>query len=1035
MSNETVAARPRPAFKIEEASGILRRLYGRDGTLRELPSERDQNFHVRVGDGEEAVLKISNAAEKRDVLDFQNAVLAHLEVKCPDLNLPRLRRTTDGAGVGEAVGASGDRHAVRLLTFLPGKFLALVKPQKPELLRDIGRFLGRLSAGLAGFDRPMPERDLKWDMRRAPETVRRFLPLVADANGRALVESSVADYESTAGPLFPRLRTGLLYNDANDYNILVGDGPGGLLGRLSRVAGFIDFGDMTAGWVAVEPAVAAAYAMMAKDDPLEAAAHVVAGFQEARPLAEEEIAVIFPFAVMRLSLSVAISAEQHARERDNDYLRVSEAPAWELLRKLRDINPRFAHYVFRAACGFEACPRTRAVVSWLRDHRREVGSIVGTDLKKNPPLVLDLSAASLEFGPFSMADREPVFTAHILGRMAAEKKAVAVGRYDEARTAYTTDAFRVKRNDGWETRTVHLGLDIFMAPGKPVFAPLDGVVRGARDNAAFQDYGPTIILEHALPAGPAFYTLYGHLSRASLAGLREGQRVRKGDRIAEVGPPPENGGWSPHLHFQVITDLLDRRGEFAGVALPSQRDVWLSLCPDPNLILGLEEDIFPPAGRSKDEILRLRLTTLNPALSTAYRTPLKIVRGERQHLYDENGQPYLDTVNNVAHVGHAHPRVVAAAARQMAVLNTNTRYLHDAIVAYARRLTALLPAPLRICFFTNSGSEANDLALRLAWTHTGRKDVIVLEGAYHGNLSSLIDISPYKFDGPGGKGAPAHARKVVMPDTYRGRFRSPDPDAGKKYAVLVAETVEALRREGRAPAAFISESLPSCGGQIILPDGYLKAVYRAVREAGGLAIADEVQVGFGRLGTHFWGFETQGVVPDIVTLGKPIGNGHPLGAVVTTPEVAGSFRTGMEYFNTFGGNPVSCAVGLAVLDVVEKEGLQAKALEVGRHFKRGLEGLKDKHALIGDVRGLGLFLGVEFVRDREGREPAGEEAGYIAERMRDNGILASTDGPGHNVIKIKPPLVFTKENADFYVATLDRILGEDALGGSPKAAN
>jgi len=1027
MSDATAAARPRPSFTVEAAAGILRQLYGLDGVLRELPSERDQNFHLRDGGGKEWVLKISNVAEKRDVLDFQNAVLAHLETKCPDLPLPRLRRTTEGAGLGEAVHASGTRHAGRLLTFLPGQFLALVKPQKPELLRDVGRTLGRLSAGLAAFDRPMPERDLRWDMRRAPETVRLFLPLIGDADGRTLVESFVADYERTAGPLLPRLRAGLLYNDANDYNLLVGDGPGGLFGRSNRVAGLIDFGDMTPGWVAVEPAVAAAYVMMAKDDPLEAAAHIVAGFHEARPLTEDEIAALFSFAVMRLCLSVAISAEQHARERDNDYLRISEAPAWDLLHRLRDIPPRFAHYVFRAACGLEACPQAVTVKKWLKENRGECGPVVSPDFKTNPPLVLDLSAASLEFGPFSMADREPVFTAHILGRMAAERKAVAVGRYNEARTAYTTEAFRVKRNDGWETRTVHLGLDIFVAPGRPVFAPLDGVVHSFRDNAAYQDYGPAIILEHRIPGGPSFCTLYGHLNRASLAGLREGHRVRKGARIAEVGAPPENGGWTPHLHFQVITDLLDKHGEFPGVALPSLRNVWLSLCPDPNLILGLEEGAVAAAVRPKEEILRLRRETLNPALSVSYRRPLKIVRGEGQYLYDENGQPYLDTVNNVAHVGHGHPRIVAAAARQMAVLNTNTRYLHDAIVDYARRLAAHLPAPLRVSFFTNSGSEANDLALRLAWTHTGRKDIIVLDGAYHGNLSSLIDISPYKFDGPGGKGAPPHVRKVAMPDTYRGRFRSPDPDAGKKYAALVMEAVEAMRRDGHAPAAFICEPLLSCGGQVVLPDGYLAEVYRIVRAAGGLVVADEVQVGFGRVGTHFWGFETQGVVPDIVTLGKPIGNGHPLGAVVTTPEVAASFQTGMEYFNTFGGNPVSCAVGLAVLDVVEDEGLQARALEIGRHFKAGLEALKDKHALVGDVRGLGLFLGVEFVRDRDDREPAGDEAGYIAERMRDNGILASTDGPGHNVIKIKPPLVFTKENADFYVATLDRILGEDAL--------
>jgi Ser/Thr protein kinase RdoA (MazF antagonist)/murein DD-endopeptidase MepM/ murein hydrolase activator NlpD len=809
MSDATVAARPRPSFTVEEAAGILRRLYGLDGALRELPSERDQNFHLRDGGGKEWVLKISNVAEKRDVLDFQNAVLAHLETKCPDLPLPRLRRTTEGAGLGETVHASGTRHAGRLLTFLSGQFLALVNPQKPELLRDVGRTLGRLSAGLAAFDRPMPERDLV-DMRRretdgiSPLARRGQPPLesLRDYGGRPVRSAA-----SSAQASQRRQHYSLSSATAGSLRTL---GWSGL-----RFSGL----DARLG---VEPAVAAAYVIVAKDDPLEAAAHIVAGFHEARPLTEDEIAALFSFAVMRLCLSVAISAEQQARERDNDYLRISEAPAWDLLHRLRDIPPRFAHYVFRAACGLEACPQ--AVRSKNGSNRGECGPVVSPDFKTNPPLVLDLSAASLEFGPFSMADREPVFTAHILGRMAAERKAVAVGRYNEARTAYTTEAFRVKRNDGWETRTVHLGLDIFVAPGRPVFAPLDGVVHSFRDNAAYQDYGPAIILEHRIPGGPSFYTLYGHLNRASLAGLREGHRVRKGARIAEVGSPPENGGWTPHLHFQVITDLLDKHGEFPGVALPSLRNVWLSLCPDPNLILGLEEGAVAAAGRPKEEILRLRRETLNPALSVSYRRPLKIVRGEGQYLYDENGQPYLDTVNNVAHVGHGHPRIVAAAARQMAVLNTNTRYLHDAIVDYARRLAAHLPAPLRVSLFTNSGSEANDLALRLAWTHTGRKDVIVLDGAYHGNLSSLIDISPRstgRWEGcaaarPEGRHARYLSRAVPQPRPgRREKVRGAGHGGGRSDAArrpcpggLHLRAAPQLRRSGRPPRWISRRSVP-----------------------------------------------------------------------------------------------------------------------------------------------------------------------------------------------------------------------------------
>jgi 4-aminobutyrate aminotransferase-like enzyme len=305
--------------------------------------------------------------------------------------------------------------------------------------------------------------------------------------------------------------------------------------------------------------------------------------------------------------------------------------------------------------------------------------------------------------------------------------------------------------------------------------------------------------------------------------------------------------------------------------------------------------------------------------------------------------------------------------------------------------------------------------------------MIVLEGAYHGNLSSLVEISPYKFDGPGGKGAPDHVRKAALPDVFRGPYRGPDSQAGENYARSVERVIEGFRSQGRLPAAFIAESLMSCAGQIVLPAGYLRSVYRLVRAAGGLCIADEVQVGFGRVGSHFWGFETQGVVPDIVTLGKPMGNGHPLGAVITTPQVAASFRTGMEYFNTYGGNPVSCAAGLAVLDVLRDEHLQANALAVGTYFRTGLERLKVRHPLLGDVRGLGLFLGVELVRDGRTLEPADAEAAYIVERLRDKRILASTDGLWHNVIKIKPPLVYTQDNADTFLEKFEEVLREDVL--------
>ena len=428
--------------------------------------------------------------------------------------------------------------------------------------------------------------------------------------------------------------------------------------------------------------------------------------------------------------------------------------------------------------------------------------------------------------------------------------------------------------------------------------------------------------------------------------------------------------------------------------------------------------------RALDKLLEARRARLSRTLSVSYRRPLKIVRGAGQFLFDDTGARYLDCVNNVCHVGHCHPRVVAAAQRQIATLNTNTRYLHETIVEYAERLTATLPDPLSVCFFVNSGSEANDLALRLARTQTGAEDVVVLEHAYHGHTRALIDVSPYKFDGRGGRGAPTTTHVGPIPDTYRGRYRFGDDAPGSRYADEVVRILEGLAQRERPLAAFIAESLASCAGQIEYPPGYLERVYRHVRGAGAVCIADEVQVGFGRVGSHMWGFETQGVVPDIVTMGKPIGNGHPLAAVVTTPAVAASFETGMEYFNTFGGNPVSCAIGLAVLDVIEAERLREHAEAVGAHFLAALRALADAHPLIGDVRGRGLFLGVELVRDRATLEPATDEATEVIERAKDRGILLSTDGPYANVIKIKPPMVFTTRDADSVVAALGEVLPE-----------
>jgi 4-aminobutyrate aminotransferase-like enzyme len=401
------------------------------------------------------------------------------------------------------------------------------------------------------------------------------------------------------------------------------------------------------------------------------------------------------------------------------------------------------------------------------------------------------------------------------------------------------------------------------------------------------------------------------------------------------------------------------------------------------------------------------------------------LRGWKHYLFDQMGRPYLDAYNNVPHVGHAHPRIQALAARQMAMLNTNTRYLHPAQIAFAETLTAKLPEMLSVCFFVNSGSEGNELALRLARAHTQGRDMVVPDHGYHGMTTGALDLSAYKFNGPGGKGAADWVHLIEVADPYRGRYRG-DPEAGAKYAAEVDGALGRIAARGGKLAGFIAETFPSVGGQIIPPRGYLPAVYEKIRAAGGVCIADEVQTGLGRLGRHYWGFEAQGAEPDIVVLGKPLGNGHPLGAVVTTAEIAASFANGMEFFSTFGGSTLSCMVGCEVLTIIDEEGLQANAGAVGDEMLAGLRALQQRHPIIGDVRGMGLFLGVELVRDRETLEPATEAASTIANRLRDHRILIGTEGPHDSVLKIRPPLTFGHGDAAMLLDRLDRILGEDA---------
>ena len=982
----------------EAVAAVLQRDFGVSGALVPLPGEHDLNFRV-TGQGVEYLLKLHVPGSDAGLLDLQVAVLDHLALAAPDLPLSRQIRA-DGRALVPVAG-----YQARLLSWLEGAVWAKAT-RTPVSFTSLGALFGRLDRALEGFVHPDARRDYGWDIGQADQHLP-ALPAVEDEK-RPVVAAILTRFRDRVLPALATCPRQVIHNDANDYNVL--------LGADGAVSGLLDFGDMVESWRIVELAVACAYALIGSDDQVGAVLPLVAAYHAENPLSEAEVEVLFDLILTRYAISIMMASVQIRANPENRYLLVSQADVWRELTRLQGENPRLATLRLRDACGFAPVPGAAQVTRWLERNAHDFAFV----LNRDPARVtrIDLSVASPDAAHLATLE-DAGFDRWCEDVIAGAGADFAMGPYGEERGIYKGEAFAMAEG----RRSTHIGIDLFAPAGEQVRAPFAGKVAFLLDDAVPYGFGPTVLLEHDAD-GVTFWTLYGHLERSSWALLLPGQAIAKGQPFAAFGARHENGNWPPHLHFQIVTDHLGLEGRMHGVGLARDWQIWREIAPDPSVILGLPVPAAVPVPRAPDWLARQRQRRIGRSLSVAYAPEaLKIVGGEGCHLIDHHGQRWLDMVNNVAHVGHGHPRVVAAAQAQMARLNTNTRYLHDGLVEYADRLTALFPAPLSVAFFVNSGSEANDLAIRLARAATGNRDLITVDHAYHGHVSSLIDVSPYKFNGPGGQGRPPHVRIAELPDPYRGRLRQDDPGAGAGYAASVAAEIEALAQDGRCPALFFSEGVLGTGGQIVPPPGYLDAAYAHVRAAGGLCLADEVQVGFGRVGSHMWAFEAQGVVPDIVTLGKPIGNGHPMAAVITTPDIAHAFANGMAYFNTFGGNPVSAAIGLAVLDVIRDERLMHHCHVTGNRLMDGARALAALHPAIGDVRGLGLFIGIELVRDRATQDPDADLVDHVIREMkRRHRILLSSEGPLHNVLKIKPPAAFSAADCDRFLAALDGVL-------------
>lgn len=993
----------------KEANKILKENYGIVGRLTRLPGEVDTNFKVST-DSEKFILKISRTDFDSDYIDFQQSILGFTGDRL--VESPQIIRTLAGdSSVVVSIG-NGNSHIVRLLSWIDGRLWSEINPVSDTLLESLGEKAGELTFHLTNYDHPYAHRYFEWDIANV-KWIEEYIDLFT-GNDKELIEIFLQRFKNIQSE-YAQLRKSIVHNDANDNNVVVGVeliNPG--------VISIIDFGDAIYTQTINDLAITLAYGIMHKNDVLSATIPIIRGYNRSFPLEESELIVLHTLVAARLLISVTKSAVNRTKEPDNEYLLISEKPAWDVLNKWIDVNEEYALYCFRYACGFTPHPHETRFKNWTNGLNISLSELFPT-ISANRIHRVDMSVGSNWLGHESEYNDNDLMEFKLDRLRKQYTDSIIAGGYLEPRPIYTTDAYSFEGNSGSEFRSVHLGVDFWLPEFTPVYALFDGEVELSVVDAGDKEYGGLVILKHN-ENDIVFYTLYGHQTVESVLKLKKGDKLKKGTKISELGPPPENGNWASHLHFQVMLDMLGNENEFPGVTYPDKADIWKSICPDPNLFFN-DPELKVNQNSSDKEILNMRQNYLGRSLSLSYTTPLHIVRGAGVYLLDNQGRKYMDTVNNVAHVGHEHPDVVGAAKDQISVLNTNTRYLHSNIVEFAENLLSTFPPELSVIHFVNSGSEANELALRMAKNFTGQKDIIAVEVGYHGNTGACIDISSYKFDGKGGSGCPENTHIVPLPDAFRGLYQG--EGTAEKYASHIQNAINKLKAIGRAPAGFICESIISCGGQIELPEGYLEKAYEIVKESGGVCIADEVQVGCGRVGNHFWGFQLHNVIPDIVTIGKPIGNGHPLAAVVCTREIADSFANGMEYFNTFGGNPVSCAIGNEVLSVINREKLQENALQVGEFLKRKLWELSKEFPIIGDVRGQGLFLGFELVD--EAKNPLTQKTSYLADRMKDYGILLSVDGRDNNVIKIKPPLVFSIENATELLMRLEKVLNEDFM--------
>lgn len=953
---------PAPNLPADEVAAIVRDRWGLDVALEPLGSQQDQNFLARSRDTAAApvgVVKITNPAFSADELDAQDHAASRIAARTPRLRIATTSRDGSGAPRSVVADTSEGPRAIRLLEYLPGGTLTGGAYLSPAVVARMGELAAHASLALAGFAHPGLDRVLQWDLRHADRVVGLLAPHHPDPARRAMLTDAATRAWADVQAVAADLPIQAVHLDLTDDNVVCTTEHG-----IRTPDGMIDFGDVTSTWAVSELAITISSVLHHGGAEPTSVLPAVRAFHALRPLSTAEVRALWPLVVLRGA--VLVVSGEHQVQVDggaNAYAAAGVEREWRIFEQAVSVPSEVMTGVIAEAVGV---PGSRDAGS-AGSSTREIDLTPGFDAGSAIRIDVSIPSDDVDGGAWLEPGLEE--------RLALDALAAGASAAWIERGTPRLSASRVRSVAS--TATVPTGIDVWFAESQHLVAR-----GGAR--LVIEGADCATILDGTVPARTR--------ARIRLENGSVGLRV-------------------PHLV----------RPEYAAG--------WLALTEDPGVGMGLETRAAAPGaprparfGNDAAELIARRDRAFAAVQEHYYDAPPRIERGWREHLIGTDGRVYLDMVNNVTPLGHGHPKLAAAVAKQLRTLNTNSRFNYGAVVEFSERLAALAPDPLDTVFLVNSGSEATDLAIRVALAATGRRDVVALLEAYHGWTYASDAVSTSTADNPNALATrPDWVYALDAPNPFRGIHRGDEAD---RYAPEAADRIRELAASGRPPAAFIAETFSGNAGGIPLPDRYLAEVYAAVRDAGGLAIADEVQAGYGRLGRWFWGFEQQDVVPDVIAVAKAAGNGYPLGAVITTREIAARYRTQGYFFSSTGGSPASSVAGLAVLDAFRDERLQQNAADTGAYLKGRLEALAERHPLIGAVHGLGLYLGVEFVRDRATLEPATEETAAICDRLLALGVIMQPTGDHQNVLKVKPPLVVTRESADFFVAMLDRVLDE-----------